>query len=173
MSPALHTTVEVPLTSIVYRKPTNEEIRSLDFEYQGGLELMYWLSKLEADTLTKEITLQALKDAFDGLNATTEYPIAEYNSVWHATFGLSIVFAELLKYEAGWEWVMIENSSTIDVGWSMLSPDKRYGINIEQLFYGRIMSNSPVDVPEQYASIEKAGADKTNNNDSILFFKLP
>lgn len=173
MSQELHKIIEVPLTSIHFRQPSQEEVRSLNFEYQAGIELMFWLSKLEADTLTKDITLNALKAAFDSLNNITEYPIAEYNSVWHATFGLSIVFAEELKREYGWEWVMVENSLKVDVGWSLVSSDKTYGINVEQIFYGRIMKKAPIDVLMFYDSIEQLIASKNNKNGSVLFLQLP
>jgi hypothetical protein len=162
-----------PLISIELRKTSQEEIQSLNSEYQAGMELMFWLSKLEADTLRKDITLGALQDAFDSLNRITEYPIAEYNSVWHATFGLSIVFAEELRHDYGWEWVMIEDSPMLDVGWSLVSKDKKYAINVEQLFYDRIMRNARIDVTRFYDSIENAIANNKDESENILFFKLP
>ena len=81
MSQELPKMIKVPLTSIQFRNPRDEEIQSLKFEHQAGMELMFWLSKLEADTLSKDITLAALNNAFDSLNSITRYPIAEYNSL--------------------------------------------------------------------------------------------
>ncbi|WP_028981664.1 hypothetical protein [Sporocytophaga myxococcoides] len=172
MSQEINNFIQIPISDLDYRKPNQEEIATLDFEYQAGMELMFWLSKSEEDTLTKDITLSNLKDAIDALNRTTEFPIADYNSVWHATFGLAIVFAEQLRQDFGWEWVYIENSSLKDVGWSLISSDKKYGINVEQIFYGRIMNNKPIDIVEFYGKIEQAVAESKVPDGSILFFKL-
>ena len=165
-------TIEIPLSQLEYRVPNQEESQSLNVEYQGGMELMFWLSNLEADTLTKDITLKALQDAFDSLNNVKEYPIAEYNSVWHATFGLAIVFAEQIKYDFGWKWIMISKSPKVDVGWSLISPDNNYGINVEQIFYHNIMIKKPIEVIELYNSIEKAVKEKNAEEENIRFFTM-
>jgi len=172
MSSKQYNFIQIPISDVVYRKASQEEIKTLDFEYQAGMELMFWLSKSEADTLTNDITLEILKDAFDALNKTTDFPIADYNSVWHATFGLAMVFAEQLRQDFGWEWVYIENSSLKDVGWSLISLDKKYGINVEQIFYDRIMNNKPIEVNEFYGKIEQTLGENKVTDGNVLFFKL-
>lgn len=162
------------MSEISIRKPIHEEAQSLDFEYQAGMELMFWLSKLQANELTKEITLNSLEKAIDSLNQTPEYPIAKYNSVWHATFGLAIVFAEQLRYEHKWEWVMTEKGGDrTDVGWTLISSDKKYAINIEQVFYKKVMSKKHIDITGFYDYIETQINQNETREGYIEFIELP
>ena len=164
---------DFPFSKIQFRIPNHEENQSLDSEYQSGLELMFWLSKLEAKKLDTDLILQSLNVAFDSLTNTKNYPIAEYNGVWHATFGLSVVFANIIKNEFGWEWIYVEKSSDIDVGWTLVSKDRKLGIRAEQIFYERIMRRKTVDFIDFYKNVKESISTNKVNDGRILMIELP
>lgn len=155
------------------RKPKQDEIESLNFEYQSGLELMFHLSQLESDKLTKELTLTSIEKAIDSINQTKGY-ITGYSSVWHATFGLATVFAEQLRIDHNWEWIWVEDGgSKTDVGWTIISPDGKYAINTDQVFYKKVMSKMHINITDFYAYVENHIKNSSVKEGNIQFLELP
>ncbi len=164
---------DVSFSEIKYRKPNHEENKLLNLEYKSGLELTFWLSKLNVKKTDNDLILKSLNLAFKSLNNTKDYPIAEYNNVWHATFGLSVVFANILISEFNWQWIYVEESSDIDAGWTLISKDNKLGIRVEQIFYERIMREINVDFIDFYKKIEESISINNLNDGRILMIELP
>ncbi len=164
---------DISFSEIKHRIPNHEEVQLLDFEYKSGLNLTFWLSKLDTKPIDNKLILESLNSAFKSLNNITEYPIAEYNSVWHATFGLSVVFANILVHEFNWQWIYVEESWDIDEGWTLISKDNKLGIRVEQIFYERIMREINVDFIAFYKKIKESISINKLNNGRILMIELP
>jgi len=101
----------VAFEEIKYREPSSKDLEAISFEVQSGVELMFWLSKIENETLTLDVTLHALEKSFTALQKT-QLPLAEYHSVTQISFILTFLFAEQVRHEFGWRWVDVEYSKS-------------------------------------------------------------
>lgn len=158
---------ELSYESVKFRDVTTEELKKLDFEYQGGIELIYWLSDLKKESIDNQDLFDGLIKSLDSINNGIKLPIAEYNSYRDLTHVLGFTLGEILHKSYGWKWKFKEIYDNDYLGFVIVSPNNLIGLKVEHYFYDNIMYKRDIKLNE---FIEKL-KNKEIETDSFSFYE--
>lgn len=125
--------------SIKFRDVTQKELKQLDFEYQAGMELIYWLTDLKKTSITNKDLFNGIIQSLDSINTGLKFPIAEYNNYRDLTHVLGFTLGEILHKDYGWKWKFKDVYNNDYLGFVIVSPDKLTGLKVEHYFYDNVM----------------------------------
>jgi len=144
----LDNTRSLSYESIKFRDVTKEELKKLDFEYQAGIELIYWLSDLKKDSINNQDLFNAITKSLDSINNGVELPIAEYNNYRDLTHFLGFTLGGILHKSYGWKWKFKEVYDNDYLGFVIVSPNNLTGLKAEHYFYDNIMYKRDIKLNE-------------------------
>lgn len=148
--------------SINFRDVTQKELKQIDFEYQAGIELIYWLSDLKKKSINNKDLFNGIIKSLDSINKGVELPIAEYNNYRDLTHVLGFTLGEILHKDYGWEWKFKEVHDNDYLGFVIVSPDKLTGLKVEHYFYDNVMYKRDIKLNEFIEKLTNNKAEKAN-----------
>ena len=147
--------------SIEFRDVTQEELKQLDFEYQSGIELIFWLSNLKKQSIDNEDLFNGIIKSIDSINNGVKFPIAEYNSYRDLTHVLGFTLGEILHKDYGWQWKFKEIYNNDYLGFVIVSPDKLTALKVEHYFYDNVMYKRDIKLRDFIEKLNNNQAKKT------------
>lgn len=144
----LDKTQSLSYSSIKFRDVTEEELKKLDFEYQAGIELIYWLSDLKKDSIDNKDLFDRIIRSLDSINNGIKLPIAEYNNYRDLTLLLGFTLGEILHKNYGWKWKFKEAYDNDYLGFVIVSPNNLTALKAEHYFYDNVMYKRDIKLNE-------------------------
>lgn len=144
----LDKTQNLSYESVKFRDVTKEELKKLDFEYQAGIELIYWLSDLKKDSINNQDLFNGIIKSLDSINNGVKLPIAEYNNYRDLTHVLGFTLGEILHKSYGWKWKFKEVYDNDYLGFVIVSPNNLIALKVEHYFYDSVMYKRDIKLNE-------------------------
>lgn len=144
----LDKTQNLSYESVKFRDVTKEELKKLDFEYQAGIELIYWLSDLKKDSINNQDLFNGIIKSLDSINNGVKLPIAEYNNYRDLTHVLGFTLGEILHKSYGWKWKFKEVYDNDYLGFVIVSPNNLIALKVEHYFYDNVMYKRDIKLNE-------------------------
>ncbi len=160
----LDETEKLSYESIKFRDATKEELKKLDFEYQAGIELIYWLSDLKKDSIDNQDLFDGIIKSLDSINNGVELPIAEYNNYRDLTHVLGFTLGEILHKSYGWKWKFKEVYNNDYLGFVIISPNNQIGLKVEHYFYDNVMYKRDIKLNEFIEKLKNKDTESENFN---------
>ena len=126
------------ISDFKHRKLDKEELQEINFEYQGGIEFIYWYHDM-GNIFDNKKLLTGMMVVSTKLKEGLEFPIAEYNSAKDVTTLMGFTLGEMLKLSFNWKWYYFDELKKDIWGYTIVSPDEKFGICVRDIFYRAVI----------------------------------
>ena len=131
------------IDDLKHRILDNEELQEIDFQYQGGIEFIFWFYDM-GNLVSNEKLIKGINVVLSKLKEGLDYPVSDYNSDREVTTLMGFTLGQMLHKSFNWKWVYFNDPSVDFSGYSIVSPDESFGICIEDLFFREIFYKNDV-----------------------------
>lgn len=127
------------IEDLSYRLLDDEELQEIDFEFQGGMEFIFWYYNM-GDTVSDEKLMTGIDVVLSKLREGLEYPVAEYTSDGDVTSLMGFTLGQVLHTSFNWKWVYFDDMNADFFGYAIVSPDDSFGICVEEIFLQNVIN---------------------------------
>ncbi|QCE43178.1 hypothetical protein [Psychroserpens sp. NJDZ02] len=135
------------IENIKHRLLDKEELQEIDFEYQAGIEFIFWYYDM-GDTVSNEDLITGINVVLSKLRAGLDYPVAEYESDREVTTLMGFTLGQILHESFNWKWIYVNDSDLDFGGYTIVNPETNFGISIEDLFFKTIFYKKEIHFTE-------------------------
>lgn len=90
------------IEDLKHRLLDNEELQEIDFQYQGGMEFIFWYYDM-GNIVSNDKLITGINVVLEKLKEGLEYPVAEYNSDRDVTTLLGFTLGQMLHKSFNWK----------------------------------------------------------------------
>ena len=114
------------------RIPTKNELQTLDFDSQSGLEFIGWYVTFPSDDLDSDMIMGMLKECLEKVkNNQIEFPVDSYNNYEDLAYILGAVYADCYVSKLKWQVSFFEDLED----YCVVSPDNKFAIQFNTVTY--------------------------------------